>query len=398
MAQQAAKRQKLNSKEIPAFRLNLTAASALFSDAQPAGAEPIITGADGALSAKCFRYPSGVAGIKLCNTLGSIVVLPFQGQQIWDAEMLGRRLTMRHMYSDGPQQVDRTKQWGYIDTYGCFFTHCGADAMGCPGKEDTHLVHGDLPNALYQKAHIAMGSDARGHYLEVGGEYRHTVAFTKSWVARPKVRLYAGESTFPISIEITNAFHKPMDLMYMAHTNWLPREGSSLVFSHPCDPATAATQDLEISPSVNGLVPLTEQYSRYIESLKQDPAKHASLTQHALAMCDPEILIYLRAYRCDAAGHAHSMQLHLDGTADYVRHSPAQLPKVTRWMVVDGSHAALGMCLPGTAEPTGKASETAKGNLQHLQPGASVCYDIEVGALDSARAKATQTAIAELLH
>ena len=47
---------------------------------------------------------------------------------------------------------------------------------------------------------------------------------------------------------------------------------------------------------VNGLVPLTEQYSRYIESLKQDPAKHASLTQHALAMCDPEILIYLRAY------------------------------------------------------------------------------------------------------
>ena len=47
-------------------------------------------------------------------------------------------------------------------------------------------------------------------------------------------------------------------------------------------------------------------------------------------------------YRCDAAGHAHSMQLHLDGTADYVRHSPAQLPKVTRWMVVDGSHAALG--------------------------------------------------------
>ena len=38
------------------------------------------------------------------------------------------------------------------------------------------------------------------------------------------------------------------------------------------------------------------QYSRYIESLKQDPAKHASLTQHALAMCDPEILIYLRKY------------------------------------------------------------------------------------------------------
>lgn len=393
---QAAKRQKLDidSKEIPAFRLNLTAASALFSDAPPEGADPIITGADGALKARCFRYPSGVAAIRLSNTLGSLVILPFQGQQIWDAEMRGRRLTMRSMYSDGPQVVDRTKQWGYIDTYGCFFTHCGADAMGCPGPEDAHLLHGDLPNAAYQKAHIAMGSDRRGHYLEVGGEYRHTVAFTKAWVARPAVRLYAGESTFPISIEITNQFHRPMDLMYMAHTNWLPREGSRLLFSHPCDPGTA---DLEVSASVNGLVPPTEAYTRHIAALKNDPARHAHLTAEALAMCDPEILVYLRAYRADAAGHAHTLQLHPDGTADYVRHSPAQLPRATRWIVVDGSQAALGMCLPGTAEPTGKAAETAKGNLQHLQPGVSVRYNIEVGALDTARAAAVAQQIAKLL-
>ena len=65
------------------------------------------------------------------------------------------------------------------------------------GADDAHLVHGDLPNARYQKAHIAMGSDRRGHFLEVGGEYRHTVAFSKAWVARPAVRLYAGESTTP---------------------------------------------------------------------------------------------------------------------------------------------------------------------------------------------------------
>ena len=33
---------------------------------------------------------------------------------------------------------------------------------------DDHPVHGELPNAPYQKAHIGVGSDTRGDFLEVG--------------------------------------------------------------------------------------------------------------------------------------------------------------------------------------------------------------------------------------
>jgi hypothetical protein len=47
------------------------------------------------LSASVFRYPSGVAALRLANELGRISTLPYQGQQIWEAEFLGRPLTMR---------------------------------------------------------------------------------------------------------------------------------------------------------------------------------------------------------------------------------------------------------------------------------------------------------------
>ena len=40
----------------------------------------------------------------MCNGLGSITVLPFQGQQIWDAEMLGRSLKMKSMFTE-PRKV-----------------------------------------------------------------------------------------------------------------------------------------------------------------------------------------------------------------------------------------------------------------------------------------------------
>ena len=114
---------------------------------------------------------------------------------------------------DMPRPVELSKQWAYIDTYGAFFVHCGATAMGCPGDNDKHPVHGDLPNAPYQSAYLGAGADARGQFLEIGGSYKHTVAFTENWEARPRVRLYADASTISIEMRITNHFAKAMDLM-----------------------------------------------------------------------------------------------------------------------------------------------------------------------------------------
>ena len=97
----------------------------------------------GELSASLFRYDSGVAAVRVRNSRGEIVVLPFHGQQIWDARFEGRTLTMRSMFPEPRATRD------YLGNYGAFLLHCGATAMGNPSREDTHPLHGELPNAPY---------------------------------------------------------------------------------------------------------------------------------------------------------------------------------------------------------------------------------------------------------
>jgi hypothetical protein len=91
------------------------------------------------LSASTYRFDSGVCALKLENDVGQLVLLPFQGQQIWDAVFDGRRLTMVSMF-DEPRPTQT-----YLETYGGFLLHCGATAMGVPSGEDTHPLHGELP-------------------------------------------------------------------------------------------------------------------------------------------------------------------------------------------------------------------------------------------------------------
>ena len=68
----------------------------------------------GPLTASAFRYDSGVVALRLKNELGELVMLPFQGQQIWSAEFGGRDLTMKSMFS----QPTATRS--YLENYGGF--------------------------------------------------------------------------------------------------------------------------------------------------------------------------------------------------------------------------------------------------------------------------------------
>ena len=90
----------------------------------------------GTLSASTFRFGSGVSGLRLKNELGELVLLPFQGQQIWSAQFGGRDLTMKSMFPE-PRATRE-----YLETYGGFLLHCGAAAMGVPTEQDNHPLHG----------------------------------------------------------------------------------------------------------------------------------------------------------------------------------------------------------------------------------------------------------------
>jgi hypothetical protein len=320
-----------------------------------------------ALTASTFRYASGVAALRISNDQGELILLPFQGQQIWAATLGGRNITMKSMF----EQPKATQN--YLETYGGFLLHCGATAMGVPMGDDTHPLHGELPNAPYQKAWLVVGEDEGGEYIGLGGEYQHTVAFSFNYVAQPLVKLYAGSDRCTIKMTVTNLKQTPMEFMYMAHANFRPVDNGRLVYSAPCTADTA-----RLRKSIPSHVRPTPEYLAFLKELEADPAKHNVLRPEL--SFDPEVVINFD-YRADSEGWAHTMQVHPDGTADYIRHKPAQLDKGVRWICRTPDQDALGMVLPATAEPEGYHAEKAKGNIKVIEGGDSYVCEMEVGVL-----------------
>jgi hypothetical protein len=97
----------------------------------------------GSLAVSLFTHDSGVQAVKLANDEGYIVVLPYMGQQVWNAFFQDRFLNMKTMYKE-PKLVDH-----FLESYGCFVMHCGPLRMGCPGPEDDHPLHGRLAVARF---------------------------------------------------------------------------------------------------------------------------------------------------------------------------------------------------------------------------------------------------------
>lgn len=337
----------------------------------------------GTLVASSFRFEGGVAALRLRNELGELVLLPFQGQQIWSASFRGRNITMRSMF-DQPRPT-RT----YLETYGGFLLHCGFTAMGVPAAGDTHPLHGELPNAPYQRAYLVAGKDERGSYVGLGGSYQHTVAFSFNYQAEPLVKLYTGSSLFTVDLNITNLKRTPMEYLYMAHANFRPVDNGRLVYSAHCTPTS-----VRVRTSIPSHVRPGPAFAAFLQELSQHPEKH-NVLKPGLAF-DPEVALFVD-YLADGEGWAHTMQVHPDGSADYIAHRPAELDKGVRWICRTPDQDALGMVLPSTAEPEGYTAEKAKGNVKVLDGGATYHCSMIAGVLTVDEARKLETTIGSLL-
>jgi hypothetical protein len=338
----------------------------------------------GGLTASVFRYGTGVAALRIRNRVGEIVCLPFQGQQIADAAFHGRKLTMRSMFADPPAASH------YLGNSGGFLIHCGATAMGNPSVEDTHPLHGELPNLPYQEAHLLIGEDERGAWMGMSGVGRYTIAFTHNYESRPLLKLHADDGRIDAELEIRNLKHTPMELMYLAHVNFRPHDGARLVDMVPND-----AKHIRLRTKVpQGLFKLTESFTRLQEQLKADPALHRDVA--AGRAIDPEIVMGL-SFTPDLEGWGHSMQLLPDGTADFISHRLAELPGGVRWMTRNADQDALGLFLAGTAEADGYLAEKAKGNVKIIAPQQSWRCAMRFGALTREEAEIMQARIAQVV-
>ena len=319
-----------------------------------------------------FRYRSGVAALRILNGAGEVIVLPFQGQQVWDATFLGRRLTMGSAFDEPQDTAD------FLSNYGGLLLHCGAAAMGNPGLDDSHPLHGELPNARYDNALIQLESLDGAMAATLTGTTRQTRAFGHSYDATASLRIRQGSTRISVRMRIQNRQQRPMNLLYLAHVNFRPADGGRFI-------DTAQDGDILIrntsKPALNASLAERDAaaWTAPQASALRDVPASGSMSVESVAVLRPVP---------GPNGQTHAAQMHPDGTADFVTWRTSELPLAVRWIIRNGDEDAAGFMMPSTAYPDGLAAAGRRGQLVCLPPGKTMDFAYEFGAVDAAAAAA----------
>jgi len=209
--------------------------------------------------------------------------------------------------------------------------------------------------------------------MALGGTYRHIVAFAHNYVAEPLVKMHADATCFHVSMTIRNDKRSNMELLYLAHINFRPVDNGRLIYTAPCTP-----QNVRVRSTIPAHIKSPPEYHDFIKQIQKDPAIHEVLAPELVF--DPEVVLFID-YLADEDGWAHSMQVHPDGSADYVRCRPEQLPKTTRWISRTPDQDAIAIVEAGTCEPEGYHTEKIKGNVKILKPAEHFYASLAVGVL-----------------
>jgi hypothetical protein len=327
----------------------------------------------GELKASTYVYETGIRAVKISNSSGYIVVLPYKGQQIWDAVFGGRSLAMKSLFPE-PKNVS-----SFLDTYGCFMMHCGALRMGCPGPDDDHPLHGELPYADYSEASLVFGEDDGRKYIGITGVYEYNRAFGDAYNAKPLVKLHEGSTVADVSIRIENLSKYPMELMYMCHFNFAIAKNGQIFQT-----AEWNNRSMLLRTSIPEHVQVSKNFLEFLERLKVDPG----VTRHIKPEDDyyPEIVFFINNPKRDSDGWAHFMQLHEDGSADIVSQKPEELDHHARWILKSKNREVMGI-LPASCDPEGYTAEKEKGNVREVPAEGSVTWTVKGGYLDKKKAQ-----------
>ncbi|MDR6351814.1 aldose 1-epimerase family protein [Pantoea sp. SORGH_AS_0659] len=308
-----------------------------------------------------FRYPAGVEAVCISNPRGTVIVLPFYGQMVWDANFDGHSLTMSHSFK---QPLPGSS---IIDTYGCFAFHSGLLANGCPAEDDDHPLHGEMACARMDSAWIVLEDDR----LSLEGETEYVKGFGHHYLAAPAVRLEANAARLHIEMNVTNLAGAPMPLQYMCHLNSAWLDQGRFQQSIP-------TGAFQLRSSIPAHVKPTPQWRAYTDQLARDPQAFQQLDQPQ--MCDPEIVFFaddLQQYGDEMQFELHSPQ----GFALMTRFSSQQFPHATRWMLHNRDQQVAAYVLPSTCRPEGFKAAQRAGTLIELAPGEQRHFSVETGIL-----------------
>jgi len=340
-----------------------------------------------------YKFETGIDALRIENSLGYIIVLPFKGQLIWEAKFNGRILNMHRIDKYEPKPSDF-----YLGAaFGTYFFHCGALRMGCPvpGVDD-HPLHGELPYADYDEAELQVGTDEKGTYVGIGGLFRYNRGFGSCYHAYPLTKVYSKSSQMDISIQIENRSNYPMELMYMAHLNSRPVDNARIVQCNPWTPEEMPSRDLT-RVYVPG-VTTSPEFLAQADRIKKDPRLTEVFRPEEVHLYKPEAGFYLEGPRVDADGWTRIMQVLPDGTADILRYKPSELDRALRWICRTADQQGFALAFPSTADVEGYTEEKRLGHVKELAPRSSFYTSITVGCLNREEAEKEEAIIKKIME
>ncbi|MGR9221224.1 DUF4432 family protein (plasmid) [Rhizobium leguminosarum] len=314
-----------------------------------------------------FCFPTGVEALRIQTARAELVVLPYLGQQIWAASLDGRGVGMKSMVKTPKRNVS------LLENLGGFFFHCGLTAIAAPGEGDDHPLHGELPNAEFDEAWLDVLESERK--LSIGGSFEYAKAFAAHYLFTPSIVVSATEAKFDINAEVRNLKNSPMDLCYLGHINFRPVDGSRLEYS-----AAYSSEAVRVRGAVPSHLMPSPRYLQLLSDLEKDPAPHHVISE--TVGYDPEI-VFKVDYRTDGDGWAHGLQVHADGSADWVAHRPAELPQAFRWISRTADQDALAITEPATCGLSGYKREKEQGDVPVLGARRVWSASMRVGGLNS---------------
>ena len=337
------------------------------------------------MSVTAFKYSTGIEALKVQNDKGFIVILPFKGQQIWEAEFEGRNLKMKTMMKEPQDTLE------FLKTYGGFLYHCGISAFGVPQADDNHPHHGETPNIDFQEAYIVCDEDQNGPFITVGGVLDYNVTFVRRYLFNPECKLYKDSSLMDISVSIKNMRATPMEYMYLSHINFRPVDDAQLVYSAKRDPEHIKL--CRFSPDLpEGK---REKMAAYMDELEKNPAVQDKVGAEG-QIYEPEIC-FLVKYETDDSGYAYTMQYKKGEGAHFVAHPAKVLPVGVRWISRTGNEDAMGMVLPATDEHFGYMNAKRKGTIKTIEANGELKFNFKAGYIDEQTALEYAKKIEEIL-
>ena len=166
-----------------------------------------------------------------------------------------------------------------------------------------------------------------------------------------------------------------MDLMYMCHVNFLPVNGGRIVQSLPWD-----SGHLAVRSSLPEHTTFSDTFADFLKRLESEPGLTSTIRPED--EYKPEVAFFMKNPQTDDDGWSHYLQVHPDGTADYVGYRPRELDHCTRWIMRTKDQEALGIALPATCDAEGYTAEKRKGALKQIPGKGRVEFHIRAGVLD----------------